>query len=132
MSLASIKDQLARALELELEDGPNMLEAVDPRSNCSMCVRLTRGQLVVLMSEDDALPLSTSYGRMTVSGHPTRLRVRNPSGGIELFPVTKCGRTADGDKVVAYKGADTDPEQVRIVTLMVAVFNKAAQRYSAA
>ena len=56
------------------------------------------------------------------------LRIRNPAGGYEIFEVKPY---CDNNWMV-YKGDDNNPELLRIVRLMLALFNKAAQRYIAA
>ena len=127
MSLAIIKDHLSRALEnIDFEDDTNEFNAIDGRSNCSIGVRLTRRKLLVLIEKDDALPFSIGYGRM--STRPVRsLRIRNPAGGYEIFEV----KPYRDNNWMVYKGDDNNPELLRIVRLMLAVFNKAAQRYRA-
>ena len=129
MSLAILKDHLSRALEsLEFEDSQNKLDVIDGRSNCLIGVYLKRGKICVLMEKNDALPLSTGYGMM--STQPLRrLRIRNPAGGYEIFEILPYRYNTS---LMVYTGDDNNPELLRIVRLMLALFNKAAQRYIAA
>ena len=129
MSLQILKDHLARELEtLDTEGGRNWFVASDGNSDCTIQVELTRGTLAVVMNYDDAMPFDASRGRMTVQNHPIRLRIRKPNGGSEMFPVSRAGRSRSGEQLLEYKARDENPELLRIVILMVAIFKKAAER----
>lgn len=136
MSLASIKDHLQRQLDtLDFDEGPSCMQVTDTRSNCSVAIRMESRRMCVLMLKEDAIPFSTervAAPRMAAGSSPMSLRIRKPDGGWELFSVTKAGRDRGGQKVVAYRAAENDGELLKVVRLIVAVLNKAAEIYVAA
>lgn len=130
MSLQILKDHLARELEaVEIDGNRYGFLASDENSDCTIHVKLKQRVVSVLMNYDDAIPFDASRGRMTLSKAAIRLKIRKPDGGSEIFEVSRAGRNRDGKKLLEYtaRGGE-NPELLRIVMLMVAIFKKAAER----
>ena len=138
MTLESIRDALQRRFDgLDCDESENGLIVITHQnSNCSVCVKLDEENVGVLMEKDDAMQIRVpvSLGRMSVSSASHILRACDSDGNIFSVRVSRAGRTGNGIEVVKYVTPvpRSNSELDQIVMLIVAVFNKAAERFQAA